>query len=527
MKKRVLASVLLGAAFHVLAGCGGGDSDRQVDRMIRPLYVGVDPLGRKLTYILDAARTSVFLWDGDNETYNTGRAPGPNNPNNYIAIPVGTNSELRRQDVLFTGFAVNATGGALAALYSFGFDDRVGHLTIVPMAPFPVDPEANLNYTLPPGAVGPFATPEGQFLLTFPRDTSEAEWRSFPAPSTPFTGPNVARMVWNARGTRLYAADRVNQQVHVFDWPAMTPVTSISLPHRPIDLALRDDTEQLAVITTASLYLYGSLPTLAVEQSVRQIGLPVRVLFDRHESGQVLAVLNQNTTLSFYESDTLCQVDIDSVGFTAASLRFVDAGELSNPTIEGLATSGCASFVPDQVWQLTFEGLVAEGSGAVSSPTAITFTTADRDLQIGDPLLVGGFPSEITAIGTDVLYFEPITQALSFGEAVTIEVRAGDAWTVVGNSTGYVGRAQTGEQFRGVITFQIVDQGAAPTRGDQFLFQGQSNVSPIFLSGAPSDVAQDPYGRFIATIPENGHARAVDVKMDEAQWVIQTLYIIQ
>src|SRR5690606_8125308 len=116
------------------------------------------------------------------------------------------------------------------------------------------------------------------------------------------------------------------------------------------------------------------------------------------------------------------------------------------------------------------------------------FSTAEIPFAVGDPLLIGGFSTAITAVGNNLLYFEPVTQPLVMGEPVTVEVRAGDAWTVEGSTSGLVGRATTGQAFNTVIAFQIVDQGAAPTTGDQFIFDGQGNVSPIFLSGAPSDL---------------------------------------
>lgn len=520
MKRALLVLGLLAA------GCAGSSSEGTPDRMLRPMFVDVDQTDRKLTYILDAARSGVFAWDGDGQNYNTGRAPGPENPKHFIAIPVGTDSELSQLDVLYTGFAVADTGSALAALYSFGFEDRTGHLTVVNLHPFPVDPAQNLNYTVPSGSVGPFATPEGRFVVISPTSVTEAVWRVFPEPVSNFTGPNAGRLAWNRQGTLLYAADRVNQSVHVFAWPAMTPVTSLTLPGRPIDLALHPVDARLMVVTSNELRLYGPPPTYAFDKSVAQTSLPIRVAFDRHESGKVVGVLNQNTTLQFYLTDTLCGVDVDGTGFSALNMAYVDLGDFSNPDLGEVAPVGCASDIPDQAFQLVFEGQVQAGRAAVTAPTALKGSFAVERIAVGDALFVGAQATQVTAVTDKSLFFAPVTQPIAIGTPVTFAVRATEQWTVAGSAAGYLGRVSTGEPFSNVIAFTISEGGAPPTRGDLFVFESDKGLTPVFLSGAPSDMAEDPYGRFVVTVPQNSQARAVNVKQDEGAWVIQTLYVI-
>lgn len=519
--KRALLLTLLAAA-----GCGGSGGGGMPDRMLRPYFVGVDRADRKLTYVLDAARSGVFAWDGDGETYNTARAPGPENPKGFISIPIGTNSVLRKSDVLYTGFAVAQTGSALAALYSFGFEDRTGHLTVVNLKPFPVEPALNLNFTVPSGSVGPFATPEGRFIVVSPVSTDAAVWRVFPAPVSVFTGPNAGRLAWDRKGKLLYAADRVNQAVHVLAWPALTPVTTISLPGRPIDLDLHPLDGRLVVITSTDLRRYGPPPTVALEKRIAQPSLPLRVAFGRHLNGEVVGVLNQNTSLQFYLTDSLCGLDVDGTGFRALNASFIDTGDFSNPDLGDVEPVGCASDIPDQAWQLTFEGQLQAGRAAVTAPTALGGTFAAERIAAGDAIFVGKQASQVTAVTATALYFAPVTQALAIGSPVTFSVRAAGAWTVAGTAAGFVGRALTGEAFRNVIAFTIGEGGAPPTRGDAFVFESDQGLTPIFLSGAPSDMAEDPYGRFIVTVPQNGQARAVNVKQDEGAWVIQTLYVI-
>lgn len=519
--KRAFLLIALAAA-----GCGGSSGGGMADRMLRPLFVDVDRTDRKLTYVLDAARSGVFAWDGDLETYNTARAPGPENPKRFISIPVGTHSELRTSDVLYTGFAVADTGSALAALYSFGFEDRTGHLTVVNLRPFPVEPALNLNYTVPSGSVGPFATPEGRFIVVSPTSADAAVWRIFPDPVSVFTGPNAGRLAWDRKGKLLFAADRVNQAVHVFAWPAMTPVTTVSLPGRPIDLDVHPLDSRLAVVTSTDLRLYGLAPTFALEKRVPQAALPMRVAFGRHLNGAVVGVLNQNTTLQFYLTDSLCGLDVGDTGFRALNVGFFDAGDFSNPELSEVSPVGCASDIPDQAWQLTYEGQLTAGRAEVTAPTALGGKFLAERIVAGDVLFIGRQATQITAVTETALYFAAVTQPLEIGAPVTYSIRAGGAWTVAGTAAGFLGRAATGEAFSNVIAFTINAGGAPPTRGDAIVFETDQGLTPIFLSGAPSDMAEDPYGRFIVTVPQNGQARAVNVKQDEGAWVIQTLYVI-
>lgn len=519
--KRALLLIALAAA-----GCGGSGDGGTPDRMLRPLFVDVDRTDRKLTYLLDAARSGVFAWDGDLETYNTARAPGPENPKRFISIPVGTNAVLRTSDVLYTGFAVAATGSALAALYSFGFEDRTGHLTVVNLKPFPVEPALNLNYTVPSGSVGPFATPEGRFVVVSPDSPDTAVWRIFPEPVSVFTGPNAGRLAWDRKGKLLYAADRVNQAIHVFDWPAMTAVTTVSLPGRPIDLDVHPLDARLAVVTSTELRLYGPPPTFALEKRTAQASLPMRVAFGRHVNGAIVGVLNQNTTLQFYLTDTLCGLDVGGTGFRALNVAFLDVGDFSNPELGEVTPVGCASDISDQAFQLTYEGQLQAGRAEVTAPTGLRGSFAAERIAAGDALFVGRQATQVTAVTATALYFAAVTQALEIGAPVTFSVRAAAAWTVAGTAAGFLGRVATGEPFSNVVAFTVTDGGAPPTRGDTIVFETDQGLTPIFLSGAPSDMAEDPYGRFVVTVPQNQHARAVNVKQDEGAWVIQTLYVI-
>jgi hypothetical protein len=441
---------------------------------------------------------------------------------------VGTHSELRYLDVIYRGFAVTATGSAMATLYDYGFDDRTGHLVVTPLEPFPVDPAANINYTLAPGATGPFATPEGKFLVVNPSASTTTTWRIYPEPLSTFTGPRVERLKWNTKGNRLYATDATAPLVHVFNWPALTPVTDIATQGIPIDLDVHPLTEKLSVITSAKLTTYAELPTFAVLKSISQSNLPSRLTYARHKNGKALAVLNYNTSLSFYDSETLCGIDADSAGFQSADLRFIDSGEFSNPVISNIAPLGCGSDFPDQLIQIIFEGLLVNGTTTLVAPNSLKMSTPweSHDVKVGDHLSVQGFPTEITGLSGNLLYFAPLTETPA-PSLVTYEVRAAKQWTVNATSSGHLGRLSTGDTFSNLLTFTISDGGSPATRGDAFAFESISGISPAFLSGAPSDLVEDPYGRMLVPVPDNGQVRAVNIKEgDEGGWVIQTLYII-
>ena len=149
-----------------------------------------------------------------------------------------------------------------------------------------------------------------------------------------------------------------------------------------------------------------------------------------------------------------------------------------------------------------------------------------QQVRVGDPVAVQGFATEVTALAGNLLYFAPLTTTPSPGR-VTFEVRANQNWTVSGTAVGLVGRVGTGETFNTLLSFTISDGGNLPQRGDAFVFEGASGVSPVFVSGAPSDLVEDPFGRMLVPVPDNGHVRAVNLKSEDAGgWAIQTLYIV-
>lgn len=520
-----------GAAVLLLAliGCGGSASSELPDRLSRPLFSG---RGNQRIYILDAARSGVFVWNPLTRVYNTGRAATSNNPKRFIALPIGTQSRLARLDVLYSGFAVSATESAMAAAYSFGFGSRVGHLTVVPLVTveppgkLPVDPAKNLNFQVAADAAGPFATPKGQFLMVTPKLGDTAAWALYPLGVSRFTGPQATRVKWNAAGNRVYALSPGRREVAVLTWPAMQPVTTLTLTEVPIDFDLHPKTEQLALITPEQLRLYGALPTLAVEKSLSQVNFPYRVLYSRHSGGEALAVLNQNTTLSFFSTETLCGLDTDTQGFAASDLQFIDEGEFSNPEISAIGSRGCRSDTPNQTWQIIFQGVLRSGTAAATSSTGVRIAALDLDVQAGDSITIQGVETPVTAVTADVVYFAPVTVPIVADQKLKYELRASD-WIVRGTASGYIGRAQTGHAFSDRIRFTIREGAAEPTRNDTFVFNGSSGITPIALSGVPSDLNEDPFGRMIVPVPDNGHARAVNIrKVKEGVWAIETLYII-
>lgn len=505
-----------------LIACGEDKTPAAPKRLIRPTHtVSVGDH----SYLLDTSRSAVFLFDAEEKDFVAARKPTTQG----IAIPFADFSRVYHHDLQVSGMAVDATETALAVAYSFGFGPRQALLSIIPLKPFPLPVEpARQNVTIHPAAAGPFATPEGKFLIIAPGTTGTATWSVYPGETSIAAAP-AQRVVFSADGQRVYALDATANAVHVLSWPELLPLADVSTPTAPVDIAIHPSTESLLVAATTELRLYRPYPSLLPALSAPSQGFPWRVKFSRYHQGVLFAVLYQDATLRFYDTATLCGVDTAPGSFQAKEVAFFDEGTISDPRLRAVTPAGCASAIPDQAWALEYEGLLAAGSALASETNVI----AGRDwatfgVAVGDELLVAGMGATVTAVSGDRLYYAPLTEPPAAGTPVEYAVRARGAWVLTGRISGLLGRAITGVPFTShLLNFTIEAGQNPPTRGDRFTFFTANGITPVALGGAGFDLAEDILGRFLVPLPNSGIVRAVQVRTAmEGGWSFRTLYTI-
>ncbi len=501
----------------VLAACGGGEDEPDVFRA--PLYVESGP---SLSWVLDATRAKFFAWDGERRIVRTLRAQGVDD---RLGVPVIVGA--RNQDLLFGGFALDASETSLAVGYSLGVGEREGRLAIFDVGALPVDDEP-ATFSLSPSARGPFAVPatEGRFLLVTPTSGGEADWATYPDEATQ-TGPAARRLAWNAAADRVYAASEVTAAVHVREWPGLAPVTDIAVGGVPLDVDVSPDDGSLAVVTSDALAVYSADGELEAEHELE--GLPWRVLFSRRFEGQVVAVLNQNGTLLFFDREEgLCGIDRDSVGFQVVDLRYQDSGPASNNRLVDVEPVGCRSQIPADGWAITYEGVVTSGTAVVAAGNALEGEGwNEAGVEPGDRLLLDGFTAEVTGVTSDRLFFSPATDATPSSQ-ISFGVRTVGTWVVAGTETGVIGRAETGARFEGpYLTFTIAEGSASPDTGDRFLFTSDPGVTPVTWSSPPFDMAENAQGHWLVPAFRSGLVSGVDLRRNGNAWVIETIYTLR
>jgi hypothetical protein len=251
----------------------------------------------------------VFAWDAGRRRFQE---------------PLRGESSLRASprdadDVLYGDMQAGRNGDALAVWYTAGFGLRTGTLAVTQLGALPFAQPVTRAFQGAPEGVGPFAAPEGDFLMVFPGDVTadgaeQATWARFPDEVT-MAGPPARRVAWRDDGSVVYAADWKHRRVHALDWPDMNPVTHVTIDAAPLDIDVHPTTGDVAVITADGLLVFDADFAQAVSAPIE--GLPWRVRYWRAHDGELLAVLNQDATVSFFDpaGNERASVTLPGVGF--------------------------------------------------------------------------------------------------------------------------------------------------------------------------------------------------------------------
>jgi hypothetical protein len=428
----------------------------------------------------------------------------------------------RPDELLFSGLAVSADASVVAAAYTSGFGAREANLMLITLGTTlpPAEPPRRDIFDVSPAAMGPFATPGGEFLMITSEPNGGAVWSRYPSETTA-PGPAAQRIAFGPQSQLVYAADWAGRQVHVLSWPGLAPVAVLPVDSPPLDVAVHPISGQVAVLMSDGLQLFAPAPEHDQLRRAPMTGLPWRVQYARIRDAEAVAVLSQDRGVYFFDTATACAIDADTRGFSIAEAMFQGVDQ-AGARIEQFTANRCPSDVPNQRWVLTWEETLFAGETTEAADRLTVDEAVAASLAVGDAVRIVLSEEEehaatVTEIEGAAVVFAPALAEPAAG--LPLEVRAAGVWTLRGERAGFVGRVPINEPYRdALLRVTVAGNPARLSAGERITFVSRNGVAPQWLAAAGFDMVEDGRQRFWVSMPDRGEMRSLGIQRVNDQW---------
>lgn len=207
-------------------------------------------------------------------------------------------------------------------------------------------------------------------------------------------------------------------------------------------------------------------------------------------AGKTLGLIpNISGNVDVIDVNSLKRVDTDLNEKSAyVNPQFFDVSPVSSPQL--ISVNGKSGVVMDEVWQMTYEGVLPgtlnlAGTIAGSILTAATATFQDSHVSAGDIVVISGDEFAVDSV-TDQTHLT-FTNTPSVQGNIEFEIRASGNYVVTGSKSGpQLNRVVPGEAYtsdHAQISLRTRPSFSAPeTRGDFFSFQTLDPIDPILIN---------------------------------------------